>query len=78
MRKCQIPKRVSLPDARTFLARNEHVIRDHLPPNVRMRQRYKQRGAPKGRRRCQRGQGMGSVFRLATKKAKRKSKKSDG
>ena len=74
MRKCQIPKTVSLPDTRTFLARNEHVTRDHLPPNARMRQCYKQRGAPKGRRRGQRGQGMGSVFRFATKK---KIKKSD-
>ena len=68
MRKCQIPERVSLPDARTFLARNEHVTRDHLPPNARMRQRYKQRGASKGR--GQGGQGMGSVFRFATKKKK--------
>ena len=33
-----------------------------------MRQRYKQRGAPKDR--C-RGQGMGSVFRFAPKKKKK-------
>ena len=38
-----------------------------------MRQRYKQRGAPKDR--C-RGQGMGSVFRFAPKK--KKKKKPDG
>ena len=75
MRKCQIPERASLPDARTFLPRNEHVTRDHLPPNARMRQGYKQRGAPKGRRRGQRGQGMGSVFRFATTTATTKNKK---
>ena len=68
MRKCQIPERASLPDASTFLPRKKHVTRDHLPPNARTRQRYKQRGAPKGRRRSQRGQGMGSVFRFATKR----------
>ena len=68
MRKCQIPERASLPNVSTFLARNEHITRDHLPSNARMRQRYKQRGAPKDR--C-RGQGMGSVFRFAPKKKKK-------
>ena len=49
MRKHQNLKRVSLPDGRTFLARYERVTRDHLPPNVRIRRRCKQRAAPKGR-----------------------------
>ena len=40
MRKRQNPKRVSLPDGKTFIARYECVTRDHLPPNVRMRRRY--------------------------------------
>ena len=51
MRKRQNPKRVSLPDGKTFLARYERVTRDHLPPNVRMRRSYKQIAAPKVRRR---------------------------
>ena len=72
MRKHQKPKRVSLRDGRTFLARYEHVTRDHLPPNVRMRWRYKQRAAPKSRRkhRGQRGRGIGSIFRFVKKLAK--------
>ena len=72
MRKCQNPKRVSLPDGKTFLARYERVTRDHLPPNVRMRRRYKQIAAPKVRRRHrdQRGWGISSIFRFAKKLAK--------
>ena len=68
MRKRQNPKRVSLPDGKTFLARYERVTRDHLPPNVRMRRRYKQIAAPKVRRRW--GWGIGSIFRFAKKLAK--------
>ena len=72
MRKRQNPKRVSLPNNRTFLAGYDCVTRDHLPLSVRTRQRYKQRAAPKGRRRCrgQRGRGIGSIFRFAKKLAK--------
>ena len=72
MRKRQNPKSVSLPDGRPFLARYKCVNRDHLPPNVRMRQYYKQRAAPKGRHRPggQRDQRIGSIFRLAKKLAK--------
>ena len=72
MRKCQTPKRVNLPDGRTFLARYKRVTRDHLPPSVRMRRHYIQRAAPKGRRRHrgQRGWGIGSLFRFAKKLAK--------
>ena len=71
MRKCQNPKRVSLPDGRTFLASYKHVTRDHLPPNVRMKRRYKQGAAPKGRRWCrgQRRWGIGSIFRFSKKLA---------
>ena len=66
-RKRQVPKRVELTDSRTFLARYEQVKRDHLPANIRMRQHYRQRAAPKGRCRC-RGRcrrELGSLFRLA-------------
>ena len=39
---------------------------------MRMRRRYKQRAAPKGRHRCrsQRDRGIGSIFRFAKKLAK--------
>ena len=72
MRKRQNPKRVILPDGRTFLTRYERVTRDHLPPNVRMGQCYKQRAAPKSRhrRRRQRDQGISSIVRSAKKLAK--------
>ena len=51
---------------------NKRVRRYHLPLNVRMRRRYKQRAAPKGRHRCrsQRDRGIGSIFRFAKKLAK--------
>ena len=62
---CQTPKKVNLPDGRTFLARYKRVTRDHLPTSVRMRRHYIQRAAPKGRRRHQRGWGIGSLFRFA-------------
>ena len=66
-RKRQVPKRVELTDGRTFLARYERVKMDHLPANIRMRQHYRQRAAPKGRcrRRSQCRRGLGSLFRLA-------------
>ena len=48
------PKRVTLPDGRTFLARYKRATRDDLPPNINLARVYKQRAAPKGRRRKRR------------------------
>ena len=45
------PKRVTLPDGRTFLARYRRATRDDLPPNINLPRIYKQRAAPKGKRR---------------------------
>ena len=45
------PKRVTLPDGRTFLARYRRATRDDLPPNINLPRVYKQRAAPKGKRR---------------------------
>ena len=45
------PKRVTLPDGRTFLARYRRATRDDLPPNIEFPRVYKQRAAPKGKRR---------------------------
>ena len=41
--KHERPKRIELPDGRTFLARYKWVARDHLPANIRMGRWYWQR-----------------------------------
>ena len=48
------PKRVTLPNGRTFTARYRRATRDDLPPNVSLPRIYKERAAPKGRRRKRR------------------------
>ena len=60
MMKLNVPKRVSLPNGRTFVARYKRIPRDQLPPNIVMRRTYTQRAAPRGRRhsRAQQGQGI--------------------
>ena len=58
MEKLNVPKRVTLPNSRTFVARYKRISRDDLPLNIRMRRTYRQRAAPRGRRRRQRGQGI--------------------
>ena len=44
MIKTATPKRVTLLDGKTFVARYERVPRSRLPPHVKIRRRY--RGAP--------------------------------
>ena len=51
MMKRETPKRVTLPNGRTFVARCERVTRDHLPASIRLERPYKQRAAPRSRRR---------------------------
>ena len=51
MIKRATPKRVTLPDGRTFLVRYRRATRDDLPPNINLPRVYKQRAAPKGKRR---------------------------
>ena len=71
MIKRQNPKRVDLPNGRTFYAKYKRVDRDALPPNIQIRRRYKQRAAPRGRRRRRRaanqqgGRGFKSFFKKA-------------
>ena len=48
------PKRVTLPDGRTFLARYRRATREDLPPNINLPRVYKERAAPKGKRRRRR------------------------
>ena len=54
MIKRRTPKRVTLPDGRTFLARYKRATREDLPHNINLIRPYKQRAAPKGRRRRKR------------------------
>ena len=68
MIKRQTPKRVQLPNVRVFYAKYKRVSRDQLPQNIRIRRRYKQRAASKGRRRqniVQGGRGFKSFFKKA-------------
>ena len=61
MVKLQVPKRVTLPNNRTFVARYKIIQRGELPANIVMRRTYTQRAAPRGRirrRRVQQGQGI--------------------
>ena len=51
MMKISTPKRVTLPNGRTFVAQYNYVSRAQLPANVTIRQRYTQRAAPKQKRR---------------------------
>ena len=71
MRKLDVPKRVILPNGRTFVARYERIKRRDLPANIQMKRTYKQRAAPRGRRRRrqrgQQGQGIVSVARKVIK-----------
>ena len=54
MIKRATPKRVTLPDGRIFLARYRRATRDDLPPNITFPRIYKERAAPKGKRRRRR------------------------
>ena len=58
MVKLNVPKRVTLPNGRTFVTRQKSIRRGELPPNIVMRRTYTQRTAPRGRRRAQQGQGL--------------------
>ena len=71
MEKLATPKRVTLPNGRTFIARYKRIKRSELPPNIVMRRTYTQRAAPCGkkrkRRRAQKGQGFFDFIIKVTK-----------
>ena len=69
MVKLQVPKRVTLPNGRTFVARYKRIRRGELPPNIVMRITYAQRAAPRGRRRRQAQQGQ-EIFDFVKKVAR--------
>ena len=56
MGKLDMPKRVTLPYGRTFLARYKRVLRSQLPVNIALKRTYRQQAAPRGRR--QRGREL--------------------
>ena len=58
MVKLNVPKRVTLPNGRTFVASYKRISRGELPPNIVMRRTYTQKAAPRGRRRKRRWQGQ--------------------
>ena len=81
MVKRDVPKRVTLPNSLTFLARYKRTARVHLPANIHLARSYKERTAPKGKRRrlraapapaAQQGQGTEGIFCFAKKIAKSK------
>ena len=61
MRKLAVPKRVTLPNGRSFVARYERIKRSELPANICMQRTYRQRAAPRNRRRVVCGRGIVSV-----------------
>ena len=67
--KLDVPKRVTLPNGRTFVARYKRITRDPLLPNIVMRRTYTQRAAPRGRRHKRAQQGH-VIFDFIKKVAK--------
>ena len=65
--KLNVPKRVTLPNGRAFVARYKRIPRDQLPLNIVMRRTYTERAALRGRRRRQGGRG---IFDFVKKVAK--------
>ena len=51
MRRLNTPKKVTLPNSRTFHAKYARVPRSEFLPNIILSRQYKRRAAPKGRRR---------------------------
>ena len=65
MMKLATPKRVTLPNDRTFLARYKRIPRDYLPPHIIMRRRRRRRR----RRRGQQGEGIFDFIKKVAKNA---------
>ena len=74
--KRQNPKRVTLPNSRTFYARYKRTTIAELTANVRLERPYRQRAAPRGGRRRERqgGRGFKSAFKKVFNFAKKVSK----
>ena len=80
MRRLDTPKKVTLPNGRTFNAKYQRVPRSQLPPKVLMKRRYRIRAAPKGRRKKtirkgQRVQGFLSSLKDSKKSTRKTNRK---
>ena len=69
MVKLNVPKRVTLPNGRTFVARYKRIRRGELLPNIVMRRTYTQRATLRCRRRRQAQSGPG-IFDFVKKVAR--------
>ena len=69
MIKLNVPKRVTLPNGRTFVPRYKRISRGELPANIVMRRTYIQSATPTVRRRRARQQGQG-IFDFVKKVAR--------
>ena len=70
MVKLNVPKRVTLPNGRTFMAHYKRIRRDELPPNIIIRRTYTRRAAPRCRRRRRKAQHGQEIFDSIKKVAK--------
>ena len=70
MVKLNVPKRVTLANGRTFMARYKRIRRDELPPNIIIRRTYTQRVTPRCRRRRRKAQHGQEIFDFIKKVAK--------
>ena len=66
MVKLNVPKRVTLPNDRTFVGHYKRIRRGELLQNIVMRRTYTQRAAPRGRRR-RRTQQVQGIFDFVKK-----------
>ena len=64
-----------LPNGRVFYAKYKRADKDALPPNIQIMRSYKQRAAPKGKRRKRPRQQRGRGFKSFLKKAANFGKK---
>ena len=70
MVKLAVPKEITLPNGRTFLARYKRIKRSKLPRNIVMRRNYTQRAAPRGSKRRRRVQQRHGIFDFGREVAK--------
>ena len=71
MRKLHTPKRVTLPNGRTFLAMYKRVPRSEFSANITLARKYRGRVAAGRRRRPPRKGQRGSDFFVLSKKKKK-------
>ena len=69
MVKLNMPKRVTLPNGKTFVVRYKRIWRCELPLDIVMRRNYTQRAAQRRRRRrrAQQGQGIFNFVKKVTR-----------